>query len=45
MGRNKINITEMFLGRLKKGKKTYATAVINTDSEISKPVRAKTQKS
>lgn len=34
LGRNKINIAEMTLGRHRKGKKTFALTVINTDNEI-----------
>ncbi len=34
LGKNKINIAEMTLGRLQKGKKTFALTVINTDNDI-----------
>ena len=34
LGKNKINIAEMTLGRVTKGKKTFALTVINTDNDI-----------
>ncbi len=34
LGNNKINIAEMTLGRVAKGKKTFALTVINTDNDI-----------
>ncbi len=34
LGKNKINIAEMSLGRVKKGKKMMAMTVINTDSDV-----------
>jgi len=46
-GKNGINIAEMSLGRLGKGKKAYAMTAINTDSEVPMKVvsRFKTLKS
>ncbi len=38
LGKNKINIAEMSLGRVKKGKKMLAMTVINTDNEVSERV-------
>lgn len=38
LGKNKINIAEMSLGRIPKGKKMLALTVINTDNEVSAPV-------
>ena len=35
LGNNKVNIAEMTLGRVEKGRKTLALTVINTDNEIS----------
>lgn len=34
LGKNKINIAEMTLGRIKKGDKTFALTVINTDNDV-----------
>jgi D-3-phosphoglycerate dehydrogenase len=34
LGRNKINIAEMSLGRIRKGKKMIAMTIINTDNEV-----------
>jgi len=34
LGKGKINIAEMSLGRIQKGKKMLALTVINTDNEI-----------
>jgi D-3-phosphoglycerate dehydrogenase len=47
LGKNGINIAEMSLGRLGKGKKAYAMTAINTDSEVPMKVvsRFKTLKS
>lgn len=38
LGKNKINIAEMSLARVEKGKKVFAMTTINTDSEISSKV-------
>ena len=38
LGKNKVNIAEMTLGRVVKGKKTLAMTVINTDDAVPKPV-------
>ncbi|MDD5217402.1 MAG: phosphoglycerate dehydrogenase, partial [Candidatus Omnitrophica bacterium] len=38
LGKSKINIAEMSLGRVKKGKKMLAMTVINTDSEMPESV-------
>ncbi|MBI4358787.1 MAG: phosphoglycerate dehydrogenase [Candidatus Omnitrophica bacterium] len=34
LGKNKVNIAEMTLGRVTKGKKTFAMTVINTDQTV-----------
>ena len=34
LGRNKVNIAEMTLGRVTKGRKTFAMTVINTDQAV-----------
>ena len=34
LGKNKVNIAEMSLARLEKGKKTFALTTINTDQEV-----------
>lgn len=44
LGNNKINIAEMSLGRVQKGKKMLALTVINTDSEVSESVTAEIKK-
>ena len=44
LGKNKINIAEMSLGRVRKGKKMLAMTVINTDNEVSKEVLAEIKK-
>lgn len=41
LGKNRINIAEMSLGRVGKGKKAYAMTAINTDSEV--PAKVVTQ--
>ncbi|MFA6600820.1 MAG: phosphoglycerate dehydrogenase [Candidatus Omnitrophota bacterium] len=41
LGNNGINIAEMSLGRLTKGKKMMAMTVINTDNEVPEKVLAK----
>ena len=41
LGKNKINIAEMSLGRVKKAKKMLAMTVINTDNEV--PARVLTE--
>lgn len=38
LGKNKINIAEMSLGRVKQGKKMMAMTVINTDNEVPEKV-------
>lgn len=38
LGRNKVNIAEMTLGRARKEKKTFALTVINTDNDITPKV-------
>lgn len=38
LGKNKVNIAEMTLGRVVKGKKTFAMTVINTDDAVPLPV-------
>lgn len=38
LGKNKINIAEMSLGRVQKGGKMLALTVINTDSEVTEAV-------
>jgi len=38
LGKNKVNIAEMTLGRVVKGKKTFAMTVINTDDAVPTPV-------
>ncbi|MCB9800398.1 MAG: phosphoglycerate dehydrogenase [Candidatus Omnitrophica bacterium] len=38
LGKNKINIAEMSLGRVHKGKKVYAMTIINTDNDVSAKV-------
>jgi len=38
LGRNKVNIAEMTLGRVAKGKKVYAMTVINTDENVPEKV-------
>ena len=38
LGKSKINIAEMSLGRVRKGKKMLAMTVINTDSEVTDKV-------
>ena len=38
LGRNKINIAEMSLGRIRKGKKMLAMTVINTDNAVPEKV-------
>ncbi len=38
LGKHKINIAEMTLGRHKKGKTTFALTVINTDHEVPEHV-------
>ncbi len=38
LGKNGVNIAEMSLGRIGKGKKAYAMTAINTDSEVSQKV-------
>jgi D-3-phosphoglycerate dehydrogenase len=38
LGKNKVNIAEMTLGRVAKGKKTMAMTVINTDQAVSPQV-------
>jgi len=40
LGKNSINIAEMSLGRVGKGKKAYAMTAINTDSEVPAKVVA-----
>jgi D-3-phosphoglycerate dehydrogenase / 2-oxoglutarate reductase len=37
LGKHKINIAEMTLGRVDKGKMTYAMTVINVDDPVSRP--------
>ncbi len=44
LGQNKINIAEMSLGRVSKGKKMLALTVINTDNEVSEKVLAEIKK-
>ncbi|MCM8776440.1 MAG: phosphoglycerate dehydrogenase [Candidatus Omnitrophica bacterium] len=44
LGKNKINIAEMSLGRVRKGKKMYAMTVINTDSEVPERVLTEIKK-
>jgi D-3-phosphoglycerate dehydrogenase len=44
LGKNKINIAEMSLGRVPVGKKMIAMTVINTDNEIPAPVVAEIKK-
>jgi D-3-phosphoglycerate dehydrogenase len=44
LGQNKINIAEMSLGRVAKGKKMLALTVINTDNEVSEKVLAEIKK-
>ncbi len=38
LGKAKVNIAEMSLGRIHKGNKTYAMTIINTDNEIPSKV-------
>jgi D-3-phosphoglycerate dehydrogenase / 2-oxoglutarate reductase len=40
LGKNGVNIAEMSLGRVGKGKKAYAMTAINTDSEVPAKVVA-----
>lgn len=44
LGNNKINIAEMSLARVKKGKKTFALTTINTDNEVPAKVLAEIKK-
>lgn len=44
LGENKINIAEMSLGRVQKGKKMLAMTVINTDNEVPDKVLAEIKK-
>ena len=44
LGKNKINIAEMSLGRVLKGKKMLALTVINTDNEVPEKVLAEIKK-
>lgn len=44
LGKNGINIAEMSLGRVGKGKKAYAMTAINTDSEVPAKVVAQIKK-
>ena len=44
LGKNKINIAEMSLARVTKGKKTIALTTINTDNEISEKVLSEIRK-
>jgi len=44
LGKNKINIAEMSLGRMKKGKKMMAMTIINTDSEVPEKVLSQIKK-
>ena len=44
LGKNKINIAEMSLGRVQKGKKMLAMTVINTDNEVPSKVLAELKK-
>ncbi|OQA55392.1 MAG: D-3-phosphoglycerate dehydrogenase [Candidatus Omnitrophica bacterium ADurb.Bin277] len=44
LGKNKINIAEMSLGRFGKGKKVYAMTAINTDSEVPSKVMTQLKK-
>jgi len=38
LGSHKINIAELSLGRMKKGKKVYAMTIIETDNDVSEAV-------
>ena len=42
--KNNINIAEMSLGRIKKGRKMLAMTVINTDSDVPKKVLTQIEK-
>lgn len=44
LGKNKINIAEMSLGRIKKGKKMLAMTIINTDDKVDSKVLADIKK-
>ncbi len=44
LGRNSVNIAEMTLGRIKKGRKTMALTIINTDQEVPPRVLAEIKK-
>lgn len=44
LGKNKINIAEMSLGRIKKGNKMLAMTVINTDNDVPAEVLAEIKK-
>lgn len=44
LGRNNVNIAEMSLGRIRRGKKTMALTVINTDQEVSPKALAEINK-
>jgi D-3-phosphoglycerate dehydrogenase len=44
LGKNGINIAEMSLGRVSKGKKMQAMTVINTDNEVSEKVLSEIKK-
>jgi len=44
LGRNNVNIAEMSLGRIRRGKKTMALTVINTDQEVSPKALAEIKK-
>ncbi len=44
LGNNKINIAEMSLARITKGKKTIALTTINTDNEVPEKVLAEIKK-
>ncbi len=44
LGKNKINIAEMSLGRVRKGSKTLALTIINTDSDVPASILEKLKK-
>ncbi|MBN1687505.1 MAG: phosphoglycerate dehydrogenase [Candidatus Omnitrophica bacterium] len=44
LGKNKINIAEMSLGRIQKAKKMMALTVVNTDNEVSEKVLSEIKK-
>ena len=45
LGNNKINIAEMSLARIEKGKKTFALTTVNTDQEVPSKVLAEIKNS